>query len=160
MSDEFNEFGGEEATKKSDGGGLRKFAEEQKARAEALEKELAELRKWRTEQSVKAIFDELKVPEKVRKFYSGEAEADKVKAWVEENADVFNLGDVKPQEQQDLAQVAQVASLGQDLQSVSLEGFKQKAAELKNSGARNGEAALNELLSQFLPKGSHAPPQV
>lgn len=164
MSDEFLTDPGKDA----DGSALRKFAEAQKAKAETLEKQLNELLTEKTERSRKDVFEQLKVPEGIRKFYSGDVTADAVKAWIEENKTVFNFGDVSttseganpdtsadniPDEvRQQVEQLQQTQNLGRD--NGGAVGLDAKLAKLKTAvtgSTRVSEADLEALLGEILP---------
>lgn len=76
-----------------------------------------------TKQTLESAWTELKVPEAVRKFYTGEPTADAVKTWFEENKAVFNLGGEQKSETDQSQQLtpeqqAQASQLQAQLQSV------------------------------------------
>lgn len=94
MSDDLNEFGGydgESEKPKSEGGGLRAKLEEALARAKAAEDKLAETDKALKARTAADLFRKFEVPDKVQKFYTGEATEEAVTQWVKENADVFGI---------------------------------------------------------------------
>ncbi|GLY55327.1 hypothetical protein [Lentzea sp. NBRC 102530] len=170
MSDDFLTDPGQDA----DGSALRKFGTAQQKRADALEAQLKELQSQLAARSRKDVLDELKVPEGIRKFYTGEATSDAVKAWIEENKTVFNFGaqdapadDAAPSSQDgNGSQIpAEIVAQQQRLQaaadaardnagSVGFDGFKAAAAQLMSSGSRPSEADLDKFLGQYLGAGS------
>ena len=168
MSDDFLTDPGTNA----DGSALRKFAEAQKNRADQIEQKFNELQAQLTATTVKSAFDQLGVPAPIRKFYNGEADPAKVKAWIDENKDVFNFQpqagtdnsagtSVSPEvrAQQQAAQDA--AGFGQEpAQSQELDAFTQKAAAVRQTSARRNPQALNDLLAGMLPQGGYTPPQM
>lgn len=108
----------------SDGGSLRRFAEDQKKRADALEKQLKEVQTSLAKRDAESVFTELGINEKVRKFYHGDLTKDAISEWWKENAEVFGvdpgvgkdptLDDAQQQHQQDILNVQQAAQVGQD----------------------------------------------
>lgn len=156
-----NEFLGDgqsedEGTSQESGSALRQFGKEQKARADKLERELNEFKAQLAKVQAGEIFTKLGVPEKVRKFYSGDPTEDAISAWVKENADVFGLETDSPatqtpeQEQQrsDLAQVQQAQQLGQDRSTNwTRDQHAQKRADLLANGT--GLPDLNKVLSEL-----------
>jgi hypothetical protein len=108
----------------NDGGSLRKFAEDQKKRADALEKQLRDVQTSLARRDAESVFNELGINEKVRKFYTGDLTKDAISEWWKENAEVFGvdpgvgndptLNDAQQQHQQDIQNVQQAAQLGQD----------------------------------------------
>lgn len=115
---------GQEPAPVNDGGSLRKFAEDQKKRADALEKQLREVQTSLARRDAESVFTELGINEKVRKFYTGELTKDAISQWWKENAEVFGvdpgvgndptLDPAQQQHQQDIQNVQQAAQLGQD----------------------------------------------
>lgn len=168
MSDEFLTDPGTNA----DGSALRKFAEAQKSRADLIEQRFNELQKQVTASTVKSAFDQLGVPDAIRRFYDGEADPAKVKAWVDENKAVFNFQpqagatntagtSVSPEAQAQQQAAQDAAGFGQEPgQSQELDAFKQKAAAVRNTSAQRNPQALNELLAGLIPQGGYTPPQV
>lgn len=150
MSDDT--FGSDDTgQQETDGSALRKFGTEQKRRADELDKQLAELRAELAKRNSSEIFAKLNVPEKVRKFYTGEPTQDAIEAWVKENADVFGLGseaEQDPERQQqnaDLEAVTQATLTGQDRPSaLSRESMAQMNKDLFSKGA-----SLEELLKHM-----------
>jgi len=168
MSDDFLTDPGQNA----DGSQLRKFAEAQKARADQLEQQFKQLQAQVSQNSLKSAFDQLNVPEKVRRFYDGEADPAKVKAWVDENKDVFNLQppastdngaatSVAPEVQAQQQAVQAASGIGNEPdRSADLSAFQVKAEQMKKQSAQRNPNALNELLAGLMPEGSYVPPRV
>lgn len=140
------------------GSALRKFANEQKKLAEQYATELKEIRTQLAKRDAESIFTKLGVPEKVRKFYSGDPTEDAITAWVKENADVFGLSPdgedptVPPERKQqfdDLSGVQNAQSMGMDKDgAVSREVLAQQRSELlgkKNSGISDLDAVLAKM---------------
>lgn len=168
MSDEFLTDPGQGA----DGSQLRKFAEAQKARADQFEQQFKQLQAQVSQHSLKSAFDQLGVPAKVRQFYNGEADPAKVKAWVDENKDVFNFQleagtdesagtSVSPEVQAQQQAVQAASGVGNEPgRSTELSAFQAKAAEVRKQSAQRNPNALNELFAGILNEGSYTPPQV
>lgn len=141
------------------GSALRKFANEQKKLAEQYAQELKEIRTQLAKRDAESIFQELGVPEKVRKFYSGDPTKDAITQWVKDNADVFGLAGpngedptVPPERQQmfdDLSGVQDAQSAGQDRDgAVTREVLAQQRADLlakKGSSLTDLDAALAKM---------------
>jgi hypothetical protein len=134
------------------GSQLRKFAKEQKELAAQYAKELADIKAQLALRDASAVFQKLGVPDKVRKFYSGDPTEDAITAWVKDNADVFGLAGpdgedptIPPERKQmfdDLSGVQSAESLGIDKDgSVSRDVLAQQRAELlaKPRGSRISE---------------------
>lgn len=174
MSDDFLTDPGQDA----DGSALRKYANAQAARAKQFEEELSKLKGELAARSRTDVLNELKVPEGIRKFYTGDATPDAVKAWIEENKTVFNFGDgaatttdaPSTQDGNGTQIPAEIVAQQQRLQAaadasrdnaggVGFEGFKAAAAQLMTSGSRPSEADLDKLYAQFVGPGSLAAPQ-
>jgi hypothetical protein len=140
----------------NDGSALRKWAKAQADMVKQLQKELADTKAENAARAMADVFKELGVPDKVRKFYSGDPTKEAITQWVQENADVFGLAGpdgedptVPPERRQqfdDLSGVMSAQSLGQDKDgAVSREVLAQQRAELmakKNSGISDLDAAL------------------
>lgn len=154
MSNEFLPDGDEPTGQESDGKALRRFGNEQKKRADELAQELAELKAQLAKRDAENIFTKLGVPEKVRKFYSGDPTEDAIAAWVKENADVFGIEvDAAPTEEQteqvqQLANVQQAAQLGADkTQAWTRDSIAQKRQGLLANGKSLDD--LNSLLAEI-----------
>jgi len=114
-------------------------------------------------EKVKASLDgtwkDLGVPEVLREDYHGEQTADAVKTWWEARKGFFNLPteqqatevtQQQTQQAQDLQAVTQAANLGQDqVNNLSLDAFKQKAAEVVRTSPSKNPNALADLLNGF-----------
>lgn len=138
------------------GSSLRKWAKQQADLVKQLQKELADAKAETAKRDMENVFTKLGVPDKVRKFYSGDPTEDAITQWVKDNADVFGLtpeggGDVTetPERRQmfdDLSGVMSAQSMGMDKDgAVSREVLAQQRAELlgkKNSGLSDLDAAL------------------
>lgn len=66
---------------------IKRFAAE---KAELLKK-LEALESAEVQRSVKSTWDELKVPEVIRKLYTGDTSTDAIKAWWEDSKGLFNI---------------------------------------------------------------------
>ena len=140
------------------GTALRKFANEQKALAAQYAKDLAELRATLAMRDAESVFKELGVPDKGRKFYSGEPTKDAITAWVKENADVFGLSPdgeditITPEKRQqfdDLSGVQAAGNLGLDKDgAVSREVLAQQRADLL-SKPRSSLSDLDKVLANM-----------
>lgn len=84
-----NEF--ETVDENAEPGQLRQRLEQAIAALKAKDKELAELKTVEAQRSVKATWDELKVPDVIRKLYNGDTSADAIKAWWEDSKGLFNI---------------------------------------------------------------------
>lgn len=129
-------------TNDQSGSALRKFANEQKKLFEQAAAELKELKTQLAKRDAESVFVKLGVPDKVRKFYSGDPTEEAITAWVKENADVFGLSPdgedptVPPERKQqfdDLSGVMSAQSLGMDKDgAVSRDVLAQQREELLN----------------------------
>jgi hypothetical protein len=158
LSNEFLADGQEDVTSGQESGtALRKFANEQKKLAEERAAELAELKAQFAKIQAGEIFTKLGVPDKVRKFYSGEPTEDAIKSWVTENADVFGIevgAETATQTEDQAVQHAQLGAVQQAQQlgadrdtSWTREGMAQKRAGLLANG--NSLADLNAVLAEM-----------
>lgn len=121
-----------------------------------LQKELADAKAETAKRDMESVFSKLGVPEKVRKFYSGDPTEDAITQWVKDNADVFGLtpegaAEVTdtPERRQmfdDLSGVMSAQSMGTDKDgAVSRDVLAQQRADLlgkKHSGISDLDAAL------------------
>jgi len=69
-------------------GGLRSFAEAQKAENKALKDQLEAIQTQLRTQSLQSVFNELGVPGAVTQ-YAGDADPEKIKTWVEDQRKIF-----------------------------------------------------------------------
>jgi len=159
------EFDGNTGTQgtedKSEGRSLRAFAEAQAAENAVLKARLATAEATIAAQSFKSIWDglDVTVPEKVRKFYTGDPDADAVKKWVEENQDAFRFepktptdGDSSGDQAANADAAAQQAALnaaGNLGANSNISGYAAQIAQLKNAKPTT-QAELNAALA-FLP---------
>jgi hypothetical protein len=164
MSDDFDadEFlTDDEGNEQEDSPLLKKLRAELKKQAKerrAAEAKLLAIETESTQKTLNSVWDELNVPEKVRKFYPGESTAEAVKAWVADNAEVFNLSapadDTATGEVPDgQKQLEALKGLGRDqAPSAGHDAFKSKGEELlrttPNSGVHNDQK-LKEYLKEL-----------
>lgn len=141
------------------GSALRKWAKQQADLVKQLQKELADAKAETAKRDMESVFSKLGVPDKVRKFYSGDPTEDAITQWVKDNADVFGLtpeggGDVTetPERRQmfdDLSGVMSAQSLGADRDgAVSRDVLAQQRADLlskKQSSLTDLDAALAQM---------------
>lgn len=145
-------------TNDNSGSALRKFANEQKKLADQYAKDLAELKAQLALRDAGEVFSKLGVPDKVRKFYSGEPTEEAITQWVKDNADVFGLSPdgqdptVPPERKQlfdDLSGVQNAEQLGVDKDgTVSREILAQQRSDLmakKTSNLSDLDAALAQM---------------
>lgn len=142
MSD-INEF--ETVDDNAQPGVLRQKLTEAYALVKQKDKELAELNAFKAGISVKATWDELKVPDAIRKLYNGDTSADAIKAWWNDSKGLFNVEQAAEQpgqpeptpeqvEQQQAAQQFQEAqNLGTNAIHSGFDAIKQEAANLAAS---------------------------
>lgn len=150
MSD-INEF--ETVDDNAQPGVLRQKLTEAYALVKQKDKELAELNAFKAGISVKATWDELKVPAAIRKMYekgNGEKTPDAIKAWWEESKPLFNIEVAEAEqveqqptpeevEQQQAAQQFQEAqNLGTNAIHSGFDAVKQ-AADNAAEAYRNGQ---------------------
>jgi hypothetical protein len=131
-------------------GVLRQKLTEAYALVKQKDKELAELNAFKAGISVKATWDELKVPDAIRKLYNGDTSADAIKAWWNDSKGLFNVEQAAEQpgqpeptpeqvEQQQAAQQFQEAqNLGTNAIHSGFDAVKQ-AAESAAEAYRNGQ---------------------
>lgn len=119
--------------------------------------------------SLEGTWKDLGVPEMLREDYHGEQNADAVKAWWEARKQFYNVTEQAStevtqqaaQQAQDLQSVTQAGSLGQDQAgNLSLDAFKQKAAELARTSPSKNPHALEDLLNSFGMKSGLDVPRV
>jgi len=137
VSDIPNEF--ETVDENAEPGKLRQLLAQAHATLKQKDKELADLNAFKASISVKATWDELKVPDRIRKLYNGDTSADAIKAWWEDSKGLFNVESAEEQpaeqqltpeqvEQQQAAQQFQDASsLGTNAIHSGFDAVKQKA---------------------------------
>lgn len=141
---------------KTEGTQLREFAKASAAEAAEWKAKFEALESKFKEQALSSIWDglDVTVPDKVRKHFTGEPTADAVKAWVEENQDVFRFepktadgetGDQNDETAQLQAQLEAAQNLGRTKTDLGLAG---QLAQLKNSSAKT-EADLDSVFSML-----------
>lgn len=160
MDNEFLDDDGDVVDTATDqsGSALRKFGKEQKKRADELAKELAEIKAEFAKRKAGDIFAKLGISEKIRKFYSGDPDEDKIAEWWKENAELFGvdasagdptLTEEQQQNQDDLSQVQQLSNFGQERSAaMSRESMAQVRKDLlssKSTGIADLDAALAKL---------------
>ncbi|MFD9734413.1 hypothetical protein [Umezawaea sp. NPDC059074] len=145
----------------SDGSSLRAFAEAQAKENAELKARLATAEATIAAQSFRSIWDglDVTVPEKVRKFYTGDPDADAVKKWVEENQDAFRFepktptdGDSAGDQSANADAAAQQAAVNAATSLGSAAGnggYAAQLAQMKNARPTS-QAELNAALA-FLP---------
>lgn len=147
-----------EPQKDQSGSALRKFAKEQQARANELEKKLNDALAQIQRREADSIFGKLGVNDRVRKFYSGDMTEEAITQWVKDNADLFGIelnGEdptITPeqnQQERDLSAVNQAAGAGHDRPtSLSRESMGQYRNDLlSRQGA--GLPDLEEILGKM-----------
>lgn len=159
MSEFLGNENGEQG-KPEEGKSLRAFAEAQAAENAALKAQIATLEAKVSAHSFASIWDglDVKVPEKVRKFYAGEADAEAVKKWVEENQDAFRFepkttdgaegdGDLNDEASAQQAALDAAQSLGRDKSQVGLASTMAALKEHRNS--RGNQASLDKILASL-----------
>ncbi len=133
---------------------LRAALKEQKKQNDATAGALKELKETQEKQTLAKTWDELNVPEKVRKLYSGESDPVKVKAWVEEYREVFSLGedsgDPAPAEDHaDLKSVTDLANLGRtNPPKTSADAVRTSGQQLLSGKKNSNDVALAKWLSE------------
>lgn len=146
---------------------LRAKVREAAKRIKSLSEENAKFKEAETRKTLDATWEELKVPEAVRKFYTGEPTAEAVKKWFDENKAVFNLGgssetdedagqEQTPEQQaqaqqlqQQLQGVTQAANLGFDAPNVGLEALAAQGQQLAGKSAAANMADLDAYLAKL-----------
>lgn len=147
------------------GSSLRKFAEEQKRRADALDKQLKEMQTTLAKREAESVFAELGINEKIRKFYSGDFTKDAISAWWKENAEIFGvepgvgndptLDPAQQEHQAAIDNVQKAAQIGQDRQgAMSRETMVEQRRRLlaqKGTNISDLDAALGGMGVPDLP---------
>lgn len=155
MSDT-NEFAGDEGTESTQDSGkaLRKFAEEQKKRAEALEKQLAELTSKLAARDAEAVFEKLGVSSEYRELYSGEKSEVAITEWVGKWGKLFGIEqqeeDKSPEQQQQESGESRLfaaARQGTTPSARSAASLDAAAKEFKSSARTKTQADLEDFLS-------------
>lgn len=162
---DFNEFtndddsgnDGNQNQQQSTGGGLRKQLEDALAQLKAERESRTKLEEQVRKSTIDTVFGELKIPEKVRKFYSGEADKAKILEWVKDNAEVFGLS-VETADQTDSDEDKQRKDQIKSVQRASSTGFETggnlaaetvfSQAEAKLRGGKMSEQELNDMIAQ------------
>ena len=169
MPDDF--LGEDDAIQPPDNSGtkLRQFAEEQKKRADALEKQLNEINKQLASRTAQDIFTKLGINDKVQKFYTGDPTEEAISNWWKENASVFGvdpgvgqdptLDSAQQEHQAAIDAVQQAASIGQDRGgAVSREQMTQARQDLLSKGRT--PADLDAALARMnIPNTPYQAPQ-
>ncbi len=105
-----------------------------------------------TKRDAATVFTELGVPEKVRKFYSGDYTKDAISTWMKENADVFGFNteaEQSPEEAErsrDLEQVTAATLVGQDRQTAL---SRDSMRAMNNDLLANKKVSLEEMLGKM-----------
>lgn len=138
---------------------LKKAAKQNTDTAKALE----DLKQEQSKQKLTAVWDELGVPEKTRGLYNGDPEPDKVKAWVEEYREVFNIptkstdgGAEGAGEEHPLAQLQKLGNLGNDQEAnLGQDAARKSGRELVQNTrpSRNPNALTEWLANEGFPSG-------
>lgn len=158
---------------------LRKTVKELGAKLSAANDKIAAFEKEKTDGLISKTWEDLKVPEPIRKMYHGEKTPEAIKSWWQESKSFFNLeaagdaGDTSSQGGQpagggepgvanELAQVQQAASLGHDRpENLSADAISAEAAKVKGTSASASPNALAEFLTKLgVPGGGITPPRV
>jgi hypothetical protein len=127
-----------------DPGKLRQLLKQAHAQLKQKDQELESLRSQEAERSAQAAWDELKVPDRIRKLYTGDKDPAAMKTWWDEYRDIFNVDvaeEQKPQEtpEQEAQRAAaeqyqQAAGLGTDSLATGVEAAFAKAQATKTLG--------------------------
>lgn len=139
-------------------GVLRQKLEQALAVIKQKDKELADLNAFKASISVKATWDELKVPAPIREFYKGEQTTEAMKEWWEASKGFFNIPvaeDAPADEQPTPEQVAQQQAAQQFQEAQTLgtnaiqSGFDavKKTAENATEAYRNGQMSRADFLA-------------
>lgn len=155
MSAPLNEFSTTDANAQ-DPGTLRKLLEQKIAELKAVTAENVTLKSKQLEQQLGATWQELQVPDAIRKLYQGDPTADAIKAWWADSKGLFNIEvaaetPVDSPEQVELAQqmqaAQQAATLGGDATSGGYAAFGAKAQEIKGKQGPVLQADLDALFN-------------
>jgi len=130
-------------------GVLRQKLEQALAALKQKDKELADLRTAEAQRSVKSTWDELKVPDAIRKLYNGDTSPDAIKSWWEDSKGLFN---VQAGEEQPTGQEPSQEELAQRNAAQLL----QEASGLGTSGLQGGNAAAFAKAQEIKSKGTGA----
>lgn len=176
MTDEFDpdEFlsglGIDSEEQPGDGTALKALRKQLKTLSKDLKSErekTAAFEQEKTKTALASTWDELKVPEKIRALYTGEQNAEAVKAWATEYKDVFNLSAEStdtpgtPPENQDLLGFQQASDLGSDPARISMDTIQEELGKVKGLSAQRNPDALDEALAKLgIRAGSLTPPTV
>lgn len=147
------------------GSSLRKWGKAEKARADQLAKDLAELQQKLAKREAADVFTRLGISDKVRKYYNGESTEEAITAWWKESAADFGVEpnaeqDVTVTEEQrqdfaDLDQVSQLNGAGRERpDAMSREGMSEARKSLlsnRNATDADFDAALRKLNVPDLP---------
>lgn len=136
---------------------LRQLLKQAHATLKQKDQELEALRSAEVQRTAKATWDELKVPDRIRKLYQGEQTPEAMKQWFEEYRDIFNVevAEEQPGEPQltpeQVAQQAAAAafqeasSLGSDALNSGLDAVNAKVQAAKGLKGADLAAAKAEV---------------
>lgn len=130
---------------------LKSLSKDLKARND----QIAQFEAAQAKQAVTTVWDELGVPQPIRDFYRGEAQADDIKAWWETSKGFFNIqqsdaqSQAEPEGRQELAAVQKAASLGHDQSNgtLNVDALRSSADELLKSRPSTNKNALADWLN-------------
>lgn len=147
--DEFLADDDSQTRSREDGGTLRKKLEDALSILREQNAELTKLRTERAETVLSQTWDELDVPQAIRKLYQGEKTADAIKAWWEDSRSLFNLqsADETPSEtetekarREQYQQVQGASAIGADTNVSGLDAALAKGVELKDRAGATTQA--------------------
>jgi hypothetical protein len=155
-NEEFDQVDDEEQPSK-----LRQLLKQKAAENKQLLEKLAALESAEVQRSVKATWDELKVPDVIRKLYTGDTSTDAIKAWWNDSKGLFNIQAAEetpappeptPEElaQQEAAQRFQDASsLGTNAIQSGFDAIKAQVEQAKGLRGTDYEAAKAKIYEQM-----------
>jgi len=142
-------------------GKLRQLLEQALATNKQLTEKISALETAEAQRSVQATWNELKVPDAIRKLYNGDTSADAIKQWWEDSKGLFNIQAVEEQapaveqltaEQQAAQQAAQqfqqASAIGTDSPVGTSGAAEAKVAEAKQIARTKGRGADFEAARQ------------
>lgn len=157
VSDDLNEFMSDDAQPQQTGGGMRAKLEAALAKLRELEAENTTLKAKTAEREVADIWSDLKVPERFRKAYLGEKNADAIKAWWSELAPVVNLDAAADEPQETKEQREQREALQSFQQAgqlgISSNGTGGALAEANQVAAKGRGASLADRAALYSKMG-------
>lgn len=144
MSDIDNEFETPDENAQEPGQ-LRQLLKQAHAQLKAVTKERDELNAFKASLSVKATWDELKVPDAIRKLYNGDTSTEAIKAWWEDSKGLFNIEQAaeQPAEQQltpEQVEQQQQAQQFQDAQALGSNAIHSGFDAVKRAAENAAEA--------------------